>query len=242
MTGATEANPRWGDDGRERKAAVLRQTLLHFSDFDLSKARWLDMGCGSGDIAASLAGGATQVTGLDPEPWAQWPLLMQEHPNLRLIQGGYDSHPLEAGSFDVVICNQVYEHVPDPLRLIRFIYEVLRPGGIVYFAGPNLLFPIEPHSLWPFMHWLPRRFAIGVMRACGSQHPLDAYSANYWTLRRWLKGFEIINAVPYVLGHPADFNRRGSLWRLLALIPSPAVSAMTFLSPGFVFVLRKPHG
>jgi hypothetical protein len=111
---------------------------------------------------------------------------------------------------------------------------------MVYFAGPNLLFPIEPHALWPFVHWLPRRLAIRLMRTCGSQHPLDAYSASYWTLRRWLGDFETANALPYILRHPADFGRRGPLWRSLAGMPAGMIEAMSFLSPGFIFVLKKP--
>lgn len=240
MNDPSADTPRWGNDGRERKAAMLRQTLSHFAGFDLGKARWLDVGCGSGSIAAALAADGTQVTGLDPEPWPQWAQLTRECPSLRLIQGSYDSHPLEAGSFDLVVCNQVYEHVPDPVRLIRFIRQVLRPGGIAYFAGPNLLFPVEPHALWPFVHWLPRRVAIGLMRACGSQHPLDACSASYWTLRRWLGDFEVSNALPYVLGHPADFDRHSLLWRSVGWIPSWIIEVGTFLSPGFIFVLKKP--
>jgi SAM-dependent methyltransferase len=241
MNGAAD-NPRWGNDGRERKAAVMRQILAHFAGSDLRDARWLDVGCGSGGIAAALAAEVAQVTGLDPEPWPQWPELMQRHANLRLLQGSYDAHPLEAGSFDVVVCNQVYEHVPDPVQLIAFIHQVLRPGGVVYFAGPNLLFPVEPHCLWPFVHWLPRRFAIRLMRSFGSQHPLDAYSANYWTLRRWLAGFEVVNALPYLMGHPADFGRQGLLWKSVGAIPSGMIRTLSFLSPGFVFVLKKPEG
>lgn len=218
----------------------MLETLQRFSTFDLKTARWLDIGCGSGGIAAALAGHASQVVGLDPQPWPQWVSLMQQHANLNLIQGGYDTNAVAPGSIDVVVCNQVYEHVPDPVRLIRFIHTVLRPGGIVYFAGPNLLFPVEPHTLWPFVHWLPRRFAVGLMHACGSRKLLDAYSASYWTLRAWLADFEIINAIPHILRHPASYGRNGLAWRSLAVIPAPLLDFLTFLSPGFVFVLVKP--
>ncbi len=239
MSSAPAAQPRWGNEQRQHKAAGVLHTLQHFAGFDLGSARGLDIGCGSGGMAAYLAGHLQQMTGIDPEPWPQWAELMQDRPNLRLLQGGYDTDPVPAGSMDVVVCNQVYEHVPDPLRLIGFIHRVLRPGGVAYFAGPNLLFPVEPHALWPFVHWLPRRFAIRLMRACGSRHPLDAYSASYWTLRRWLADFEVINALPYILGHPAEFGRRSLLWRCLGSVPSGMIEAMTFLSPGFVFVLVK---
>ncbi len=63
--------------------------------------------------------------------------------------------PLEDESCDLVICAQVYEHVPDDRRLAEEVYRVLKPGGVVFFSGPNWLFPIEGHYHLPFLHWLP---------------------------------------------------------------------------------------
>lgn len=235
-----DIRPRWGNEYRAHKAAAILTTLRHFSTFDLADADWLDIGCGSGGIAAVLAAHSRHMTGIDPEPWPDWPGLMQQNSNLTLYPGSYTTQPVPTQSADVVICNQVYEHVPDPVRLIRFIYDTLRPGGLAYFAGPNLLFPIEPHTLWPFVHWLPRRLAGGLMRACGSRKVLDAYSTTYWKLHRWLADFEVINAVPYILHNPADHGRERLPWRLLAAVPPSILDAFTCLSPAFVFVLRKP--
>ena len=72
-------------------------------------------------------------------------------------------------------------------------------GGIAYFAGPNLLFPIEPHVFWPFVHWLPRGLAVRLMRALGSRKVLDANSASWWRLHAWFDGFEVSNALPYFM-------------------------------------------
>lgn len=239
MSRAALPQPRWGNEDRERKAIAVFRTLEHFSTFDITRARWLDIGCGSGGIAAALSEHAAQVTGIDPEPWPQWIEFMQQHSNLKLLQGGYDSDPMRGGQVDVVVCNQVYEHVPDPVKLIRFIHSTLRRGGIAYFAGPNLLFPVEPHTLWPLVHWLPRGFAVGLMRGLGSRKVLDAYSTNYWRLRDWLADFEARNAVPWILRNPETLGRHGAAWRCLKVIPAPLLDALTCLSPGFVFVLVK---
>ncbi len=140
----------------------------------------------------------------------------------------------------MVVCNQVYEHVSDPQQLIREIFRILKPGGRCYFAGPNLIFPIEPHVFWPFVHWLPRGFAVKLMRVCGSSGVLDANSTHYWRLRRWLGAFHIRNSVPYILRNPVLYGRSGALWRMLGHMPEWMLDRATWLSPGFVFMLRKP--
>lgn len=196
------ADPRWGAEKRDTKGEQILLTLRHFAGEQVQNGRWLDIGCGSGGIAAHLAPHVQEMIGVDPEPWSRWQTWTQEHPNLSFIQASVDTLNLAPASLDVIICNQVYEHVPDPQALIRLIHTLLKPGGIVYFAGPNLLFPIEPHVFWPFVHWIPRRFAIALMKILGSKHAdaLDAYSTHYWKLRHWLSPyFDIKNATPYMM-------------------------------------------
>lgn len=236
------SDPRWGAKDRPLKADAIWQTLLFYAGTNIHDGLWLDMGCGSGGIAATLAPRVTKIIGIDPEPWARWPTWTQQHSNLTFINGSYDSHPplLAQNSVDIVICNQVYEHVPDPQRLIQEIYRVLKPGGYCYFAGPNLLFPIEPHVFWPFIHWIPRTIAIKIMKTLGAKNLVDANSTTYWKLKRWLSAFETINALPDVIKQPQEYGRTAFPWRAISHIPRWLANALTPLSPGFVFVLRKP--
>jgi len=44
--------------------------------------------------------------------------------------------PVEDGTFDVVLCTEVLEHVPDPVRVVRELGRVLRPGGILLLTAP----------------------------------------------------------------------------------------------------------
>lgn len=210
------------------------------TNIDLLKSRWVDIGCGCGEIAANIAPYVERITAIDPSSWRRWSILKDTHLNLDFIQGDFTNNYPETDSIDVVICNQVYEHVPDPQALIRFIYRILKPGGYAYFAGPNLLFPIEPHVFWPFVHWLPRSFAVRLMRAFGSKLVLDAYSTHYWKLLYWFKDFHVANAVPFILRNPDYFQRQGFIWRLFCYIPRFVLDKLTFLSPGFVFLLKKP--
>jgi 2-polyprenyl-3-methyl-5-hydroxy-6-metoxy-1,4-benzoquinol methylase len=237
-------HPRWGSENRSLKAEAIWQTLLHYCGSDIAHGRWVDIGCGSGGIAAQLAPKVGEIIGIDPEPWACWTDWTRDHANLTFLCGSYDNETavITQESTDVVICNQVYEHVPDPASLIRFIHGILKPGGYCYFAGPNLLFPIEPHVYWPFVHWLPRSMATQLMRTLGSGHAdeLDAYSTHFWKLKSWIiPYFKFTNAVPFVVNNIVQMQHSGALWRTLRYLPAPILDAFTPFSPGFVFVIKK---
>lgn len=232
-------DPRWGADKRNIKAEQIAHILENLGCVKLEQSNVLDIGCGSGGIAAHLAPRVESMTGMDPEPWPRWAEWLDAHPNLKFLQGSVESNNLKPHSFDVIICNQVYEHVPDPQALIQLIARLIKPEGIVYFAGPNLLFPIEPHVFWPFVHWIPRELAIKIMKAFRAKYIdyLDAYSTHYWKLKSWLSPqFEIKNAIPFLIRetHPAIKDKK----TLTSHIPSSVLSILTPLTPGFVFLLK----
>jgi hypothetical protein len=66
--------------------------------------------------------------------------------------------PWSDQSFDWVISNSVIEHVPPPQR-DRFCSEIRRVGRNYLIQTPAYAFPIEPHFVMPFLHWLPRPLA-----------------------------------------------------------------------------------
>lgn len=237
------ADPRWGQQNRDRKAEAILATLQLNCGRDLTCGTWLDIGCGSGGVAATLAAHVQHVIGVDPESWERWNQFRKDHPNLDLRQGSYRDLRtlLQADSIDIVVCNQVYEHVDDPVALLAEIHRVMKPGGICYFAGPNLLWPIEPHVYWPIVHWLPRDFAHRLMRCLGYSEPeaLDAWSTHYWRLTKWFRsaGFASSNAIAVRIDSElAERSWRVRLPRWFAIL----IDTLAPLSPGFVFVLRKP--
>ncbi len=101
-------------------------------------ARLLDIGCQTGTNTLRLSGvvGASQVIGVEynlrtvREAAKQgiWPLLADANRGL----------PLAGDSVDVVTAMDVLEHLVDPRMLIREAHRVLRPGGYLVVATPNL--------------------------------------------------------------------------------------------------------
>jgi len=72
---------------------------------------------------------------------------------------------LADSSFDLAFSNSVIEHLPTWEDQRRFAAEMARVGNAVYCQTPNFWFPIEPHYLTPFVHWIP------------------GFTNNYWLVR-----------------------------------------------------------
>lgn len=97
----------------------------------------LDVGCGPGTITADLAGLVAPGTVTAIEPVAAALELARDEAARRAITGiefaVADVHalPFADDSFDVVHAHQVLQHVADPVRALREMRRVCRPGGIV---------------------------------------------------------------------------------------------------------------
>ncbi len=63
--------------------------------------------------------------------------------------------PFRDHSFDIVFSNSVIEHVGDAASQARFAKEIARVGQAYWVQTPNRRFPVEPHLLTPFLHFLP---------------------------------------------------------------------------------------
>lgn len=112
----------------------------------------LDVGGFSGFWSGS--GVCAQITILRPEGPENLP---HDTPaNIRSISGdGCDLGEHADKSFDLVFSNSVIEHVGDKQRQRAFAREALRVGRSAWVQTPAYEFPIEPHLLTPFIHWLP---------------------------------------------------------------------------------------
>jgi SAM-dependent methyltransferase len=91
--------------------------------------------------------------------------------------------------FDLVTLNQVIEHVPDQLVVLREAVRVLRPGGALYVASPNYLRFYEPHYKIFWLPLMPRFLGRLYLRLRGRNPVMlrDLYYTTNHRLREWLE-------------------------------------------------------
>lgn len=85
---------------------------------------------------------------------------------LRFLTADARELPFADGSFDLVVSNSVIEHVGSLDDQRRFAREAVRCGRALYLQTPNRWFPIEPHLIAPFIHWLPFPVLRRLVRWC----------------------------------------------------------------------------
>ena len=102
----------------------------------------LDVGCGGGILADSMARRGAQVLGIDLATKAlrvaQLHALDAQTPNVSYREISAESLATEQGAaYDVVTCMEMLEHVPDPASIVRACMQLVKPGGWVFFSTIN---------------------------------------------------------------------------------------------------------
>jgi SAM-dependent methyltransferase len=105
----------------------------------------LDVGCGA--IGLRALEPSLDITGVDL-------VARPEYPGPFVQADASERLPFADREFDLVYSSSVIEHVP-PARRAAFAAEIRRVGRGWFVQSPAYSFPIEPHALLPFAHWLP---------------------------------------------------------------------------------------
>ncbi|MCX7042937.1 MAG: class I SAM-dependent methyltransferase [Gammaproteobacteria bacterium] len=231
-------------EGRVRRAARIASVLEDFGDVALPGSRLLDVGASHGLITLALAPRVGFAVGVDVDREGVAAAARDREAGVGCafaIASGMQL-PFADGSFDVVVCNHVYEHVPDAPRLMAEVARVLRTGGVCYFAGGHRLQLIEPHHRLPFLSWLPRSAADAWLRALGRGSRYEERFLMPWRLGGLFTAFSSsLNVTPGVLRACARHGL-GPPWLESVFrwtLPRPMARIVASLLPTQLWLLRK---
>lgn len=210
------------DHSRLQKAEKIIYSISELRK-DLNLLRCLDLGCSSGVITSALQPYFNQIVGMDYDPTGLNAIPEERKALSVFIRGDAMRLPFPDDSFDVIVCAQVYEHVLDDKVLFSEISRIIRTDGIIFFSGPNKLFPIEPHYKLPFIHWLPLSWADYYLRIFKKGNLFDIKSRTYNDLRNQFKKYIIYDMTRKILRN--DLSGKNSFGHfivsILLILPNP---------------------
>jgi len=133
----------WDPDGRFKPLHQINPLRVDYiaQRANLKQAKVLDVGCGGGLLAEAMAVKGADVTGVDRSPKAL--SVASVHAKQAGIDVDYQENDAETwaethqNTYDVVTCLEVLEHVPDVPRAIQACADMLKPGGLFFFATLN---------------------------------------------------------------------------------------------------------
>ena len=229
--------------GRERKAQTMVAVLKDYLKRPLSALSLLNVGGSAGVIDNYLADHFRSIVSVDIDAPAIRKAQRQfKRPNLEFKIGDALNLAYASHTFDIVICSQVYEHVPSPEKMMDEIFRVLVPGGVCYFAASNRLMWMEPHYHLPLLSVIPRPLAHLYIRRAQKADFYHELHFSYWGLKKLVKRFTLHDytrkmicdpgkyAVAYMLP-PASRKAKIALFVAQHLI---------WLCPGYIWLLEKP--
>ena len=123
-------------DFHQRRFKYTNQLIRKFAPN--KKLKILDLGCGEGHLTGVIKNQNIEyeVYGLDYSISAI-EYANKNFPDIDFVVADAYHPPYEDGFFDVVICNNIWEHVPDPLRLLNGISRIINADGLLIISTPS---------------------------------------------------------------------------------------------------------
>jgi ubiquinone/menaquinone biosynthesis C-methylase UbiE len=221
-----------GDTGQPRNLAKRLDLIRRYCR--LAGTAVLDCGCGEGDYVIAMLKHGADARGVEYErkKVAAFKARFPDSDSDRVRHGDIQRLQFSDNSFDLVLLNEVLEHIPNQARALAQIRRVLKPPGKLVLFAPNRLYPFETHGVYitgsdrrlphytPFIPYIPVSVGGRFFRY---------WARNYWPreLRRLIRdaGFDII-AKTYMWQTFEDIS--GNQPRMLTLL-APALRRVATL-------------
>jgi 2-polyprenyl-3-methyl-5-hydroxy-6-metoxy-1,4-benzoquinol methylase len=184
----------WGWDTPAGRLRAARRAELIISGAALGPGkRALEIGCGTGLFTEKFAQSGAQIVAVDISPELLEKARARGLPEsqVRFLAMPFEQCDVE-GPFDAVIGSSVLHHL-DIRQALAKIFTLLKPGGVLFFAEPNMLNPLI--IVLKNIKWIKRRFG---------DSPNETAFFRWRFLRLLLEtGFEKPLVIPYDWLHPA---------------------------------------
>jgi len=229
--------------GRLRKAEKIQRVFNEYKKNIPLGGILLDIGCSGGIIISHISIPCTHTIGIDIDSDA----LKIAHSNIDNVAIDFicadGMHlPFHGDSIGVVLCNHVYEHLPDSGMLFAEIFRVLKPGGVCYCAAGNALSVIEGHYHLPFLSWVPKRLAHQYLRIAGRGDYYYEKHLTWWQLRKKLSKFIIHDYTISIIRDPETFSSTDMIQpgSMVSRLPEWFLKYFYPLLPTWILMLEKP--
>jgi 2-polyprenyl-3-methyl-5-hydroxy-6-metoxy-1,4-benzoquinol methylase len=218
-------------------------SIINYEFVETRQLSVLEIGCFTGSFSTIASNNFKSWTGIDID------ISAIEMAKIRNVGNKANFEVMNAeklsfndGTFDLVLCNHIYEHVPNPSEMMNEIYRVLNDRGACYFAAGNKFKVMEPHHRLPFLSWLPQRLANIYLSAFSGEKKI--YFERHLSRRNIMglcKAFTIRDYTLKIISNPEDFYfpemvSKNRLSRFL-------IKEISKLAPGlistYIFILHK---
>ncbi len=232
-------------ESRERKARTMIAVLSEFykSTNNLKELTLLDIGASTGIIDNCLSGYFKQVVGVDIDLKAvSHAEKLYGKDNLSFMVDDAMALQFKDHSFDVVICSQVYEHVPDAQIMMNEIYRVLKPAGVCFFSAGNRFNLMEPHYNLPLLSVVPKPLAHLYLKLVGKGDHYYEEHLSYWGLKKLTRIFLCHDYTRKMLNDP-DYYKIDYMLppeSLKILIAKLIAHYFYWAFPNYIWMLQKP--